>query len=334
MAEEQGTHIVYRGKHYLIPGPLLGPDEAKLRLTNLLSTDAPKMSAMPADLAQPSEKAEPFEEKYPDPMANERILPKIVEAGAMLYGAGALGEGAAVAGAAWKAASAGARITQVLNGLKTIAVEGGKGYLADKAMEGVGVPPNTRYAILAGLGVTRPGATLRKGLRQVFKPAAAATEAAAAEGTPLARNLAKQFGSKENAQAWLDTLNPEQQAAVARQTGIEVPAAAKAAVRPIPQPAAAAPAPASVSSEPAGSELEGQLRASLTTKPKAAPAMDAAVEETKAKAAEIEGKILDWKTKNGWSGAQIESALRNVYGIPPRDGRQMINLVLTANGVQ
>lgn len=48
---------------------------------------------------------------------------------------------------------------------------------------------------------------------------------------------------------------------------------------------------------------------------------------------EIAGQILRWKNENKWSGAQIESALRNVYGISPKDGRRMIKVVLEGQKV-
>lgn len=45
---------------------------------------------------------------------------------------------------------------------------------------------------------------------------------------------------------------------------------------------------------------------------------------------EIAAQIVRWKTEQGFSGAQIVSSLRNVYGIPPKDGNKMLQMV-TAN---
>lgn len=45
---------------------------------------------------------------------------------------------------------------------------------------------------------------------------------------------------------------------------------------------------------------------------------------------EIAAQIVRWKTEQGFSGAQIISSLRNVYGIPPKDGNKMLQMV-TAN---
>lgn len=49
-----------------------------------------------------------------------------------------------------------------------------------------------------------------------------------------------------------------------------------------------------------------------------------------AQADEIAAQILRWKNEHKFSGAQIESALRNVYGISPKDGRKLVQAVTEA----
>lgn len=69
---------------------------------------------------------------------------------------------------------------------------------------------------------------------------------------------------------------------------------------------------------------EAATVAAATAAPKAV-ASEAAVT-----ADEIAAQIVRWKTEQGFSGAQIVSSLRNVYGIPPKDGNKMLQMV-TAN---
>lgn len=56
----------------------------------------------------------------------------------------------------------------------------------------------------------------------------------------------------------------------------------------------------------------------------------AVASEAAATADEIAAQIIKWKTEQGFSGAQIISSLRNVYGIPPKDANKMVQMV-TAN---
>lgn len=61
-----------------------------------------------------------------------------------------------------------------------------------------------------------------------------------------------------------------------------------------------------------------------------AAAPKAVASEAAVTADEIAAQIVKWKTEQGFSGAQIISSLRNVYGIPPKDANKMVQLV-TAN---
>lgn len=56
----------------------------------------------------------------------------------------------------------------------------------------------------------------------------------------------------------------------------------------------------------------------------------AVASEAAATADEIAAQVVKWKTEHGFSGAQIVSSLRNVYGIPPKDGNKILQMV-TAN---
>jgi nicotinate-nucleotide--dimethylbenzimidazole phosphoribosyltransferase len=58
------------------------------------------------------------------------------------------------------------------------------------------------------------------------------------------------------------------------------------------------------------------------------PAPPAAPSGAGAAAEEIQAKILSLRKEHGLSGAQITSTLRQLYGIPPRDGQKMVDMVL------
>lgn len=85
--------------------------------------------------------------------------------------------------------------------------------------------------------------------------------------------------------------------------------------------------------------LRGSAQAAVrAAAPEAAAAKAATSEVAAAKTAlptadELGAKILDWKTKQGFSGAQMVSSLKNVYGISPAEGRKMVSMVLEANGL-
>lgn len=282
MPEEQGTHIVYRGKHYLIPGPRLGPDEAKLRLTNLLS-EGPKLRSGPhtEGWEDTSKEAADVLARYPEPNRARDVIPKLAEfimLGTTARAPAALGAGVT----ALRGLTAADRVRAVGGAAAKAAGYAGAGYAANEGMKGLGVPAAIREPILAvaGLG-TKPGrAAVKAGI------GALAGETAAARAVPAAVEAA-------------------------------APAVAEAAAPTVAHAAETVAAPAT--------ELEAQLAASIQAARK--PATKAMIQ-----AEEIADKILRWKNENKWSGAQIEAALRNVYGIPPKDGRQMMSMVLGSPG--
>jgi hypothetical protein len=69
-------------------------------------------------------------------------------------------------------------------------------------------------------------------------------------------------------------------------------------------------------------------RAATAAAPEAAAAAPSAASAVQAQADEIAAQILRWKNEQGFSGAQIVSSLRNVYGITPKDGNKMVQMVL------
>ena len=282
---EESTHVVYKGKHYVIPGKF-GPEEAFVRVQNLTGT-GPRMS--------PGPESEGFEDtsgevaailsKYHDPNAAREVLPRAAEGA--LYASSLMG-----AGGLAKAAVAGTRALKGMSAARkaaTVAKEGGKilgvGIAADQAMDAVGVPPHWRAAILAAGGLsTKPGQAIWKAL-QAEKTAAGAPGAVAAVRTAAS-----------------STASPV----------LRFPAATSTSMPPAVVRGAAAPALAEAAPAVAAAESA------------AVPAAQGAT----AKAEEISQQILRWRNESKFSGAQIQSALRNVYGINPKDGRAMMDLVL------
>jgi hypothetical protein len=68
----------------------------------------------------------------------------------------------------------------------------------------------------------------------------------------------------------------------------------------------------------------------LPTAPKAAPAT-AAGEKLGGEAIEdVAEKIIEWRTKHGFSGPQIVSALKDVYGIASKEGNEIARTVISS----
>lgn len=81
---------------------------------------------------------------------------------------------------------------------------------------------------------------------------------------------------------------------------------------------------------PGRAAVRAGLKALAGTEAAAAPAAAAKVAAT---ADEIAAQIVKWKTEQGFSGAQVVSSLRNVYGIPPKDGNKMLQMVTESAGL-
>jgi hypothetical protein len=187
MAEEPTTHVVYKGKHYVLPGAL-EPKDALTRIRNLTG-DKPK-------LKPGAPVAEGFEEtgaevadilkRRREPNLPQDIIPKVLEFAtlAALPGfGGAAGRGMAAMrglGTMQKAARVGAATAKA-------AGYGAAGYGASEALKAVGVPSGVAETAVgvAGLG-TKPGrAMVRAGLN------ALAGEVAATKAAPAAVGAAK-----------------------------------------------------------------------------------------------------------------------------------------------
>lgn len=192
------------------------------------------------------------------------------------------------------------------------------------------------------------------------KAAKAEAEAAAATkaGTPKAEPPKAEPWKSERGESYSDWLARMKQERTARlaQYDAEQAAARETQVASTP-PAAAAPEPPMLSddavavvTEPIPFRPRRQPMQGIVTVPpgpRGAPAVARVIEaeippqaavaaksEVTAQAEEIAGKIIQWRTESKLSGAQMVSSLRNVYGIPPKDGQKMVDAVLEANGLR
>lgn len=88
-----------------------------------------------------------------------------------------------------------------------------------------------------------------------------------------------------------------------------------------------APKPtASTPTEPAPAPSTAATAAEPETAPAAPPT------PARAQADEIVAQAQRWRNEHKWSGAQIQSALQNVYHISPKDSRQFVSAMLEAEG--
>lgn len=193
---------------------------------------------------------------------------------------------------ALKGLSTGAKAAKVA---KVAAVAGG-GVAADQTLQSLGVPAWLSEGILAAGGLaTKPGrAILQAGLEALRGETAVETAATTAPRVV-----------SEAQRATIEAARAAREAKAAE---------AVAAARAVPAPVTAPTATPSTQGATA-------LAAETVTQPVAVSQAD-----------EITAKILHWKNVNKLSGAQMESALRNVYGISPKDGRKMIAMVLEGQG--
>lgn len=188
MAEEQSTHVIFKGRHYILPGKL-GSQEAFLRVSNLTGA-GPKIQKGTQEtqgFEDTSADAAAILERRHEPNRARDIAPRL----ALFTAQGAMAAqlpGAAEGIGAWvnalRGASNAAKAGATAKAAGTLVKEGAKFYAADQGMKAVGVPGEIRTAVLATAGVTRPGEAARRSLRTLIKgeaePAIAAVEAAAA----------------------------------------------------------------------------------------------------------------------------------------------------------
>lgn len=301
MADEQTTHAVYKGRHYVLPGSLT-PQEALLRVKNL-TADGPKLSRGPesSGFEDTSAEASAILNRYHEPNRARDVLPELAKFGILGLLPGQVGKGAM----ALRGLSAADKVRRVVSGGAKLAGVTAAGVAADQTLQAAGVPPILSEIIVGAAGLsTKPGRqAVRAGLEALASREAATTAPATVRAVP---------GMVSS------TASTVRFPGAASMPGRMPPAAAGAA--PVSQ-AATAPALA-----PPATELEAQLQASI------AAIKTPEQQQAFRLAGEIADKIVEWKGQ-GLSGAQMQSALRNVYGIEFKDGRAMVQMVLDANGL-
>lgn len=262
----------------------------------------------PQGFEDTSKEAAAILERYHEPNRARDVLPQLATFAALGSTAG-LPAAAGAGMSALRGLSVAQKAAQVGKvGLKA-AGYGVAGATANSALQAVGVPPGISEAVVAASGLsTKPGrAMVRAGLKSLMGERVLATEVpavAAQAAQALPRNEAIRAAGKaaaESAMARGATVAEAQQAATEARLAL----------------------------------IRGETAAPATSGATALapePATAAVAESAPSQADEIARKIVQWKTENKWSGAQIESALRNVYGIPPNQGRKMVQMVMEAQG--
>jgi hypothetical protein len=262
LPEDETTHIVFQGKHYVLPGKMSG-EEAAMRVRNLTNPDMSNLSATADGSSAPgfedtSAESQGVLDRYADPNRASKIIPE-----ALMFGTAPMGL-EAMAGAAPTVGRALMNIGKAAIPSMVGAWGGGKvgrevggtaGMLAGNKVKGADIGEIIGSLAGGGIGAFRgPGmiktvaamsphsrvglvARLLGGVEEqaAATPAIRAAASAPAAVDPimaLAEGMRKsgQFGSTEEALTVLRTLNPEQVAAVSEQLG--VPAAASARTPP------------------------------------------------------------------------------------------------------
>ena len=207
MAEKVSTHVMYKGRHYILPGDLT-PDDAFTRVKNLTGGGPkikPGTGPSPQGFEDTSAEVADILERRHEPNRARDVLPKILEfaaQGALATTPAAMARGAA----ALRGLSGAAKARQVATAAAKGAGYGAAGYAANEGLQAVGVPPGVSETVvgLAGLG-TKPGrAAIKAGMgalrgeAAVAEAAAAATEAGAATKVLPAgqRAMATNLGGK------------------------------------------------------------------------------------------------------------------------------------------
>lgn len=299
-------------------------DDALLRVKNLAGT-GPQLEAgapVATGFEDTSKDAARILEQYHEPNRARDVLPKL----ALFAAQAGLAEVPGIA-AAGMGAMRGLPLAQKAGTVAKVAAKtagyGMAGVAANAGLQSMGVPPGISEAIVAATGLgTKPGREMVKaGVRALVGEGAATAPAAtsALRAVPAAAEAAAASEAAPAVASVPDVATLQKTAAAARQAALAQGATAEEA-----QMAARDAALQAIRSAPApapATQGATALAAETVTQPVAVSQAD-----------EIAAKILQWKTENKWSGAQIESALRNVYGISPKDGRKMIQMVMGAQG--
>jgi hypothetical protein len=187
MAEDETTHVVYQGRHYVLPGKL-DPQDAFIRVRNLSSKAGPKLQPLQSGTPAP----EGFEDtSAEDAAAREEWRSQFGgEMGAKEMGDLALvasqwglpGAARGVVGGvkALKGLSSAQKAIRVAKATGKAAAIGTAGATVDEGLRAAGVPPGISQAVVVGaLGVgTKPGrAALTAGLKALQGEAAAGAAA-------------------------------------------------------------------------------------------------------------------------------------------------------------
>ena len=204
MAEKVSTHVMYKGRHYILPGDLT-PDDAFVRVKNLTG-GGPKLKAgtgpSPVGFEDTSAEVADILERRHEPNRARDVLPKLLEftaQGALATTPAAMARGAA----ALRGLSGANKARQVATAAAKGAGYGAAGYAANEGLQAAGVPPGVSEAMvgMAGLG-TKPGrAAIKAGLGalrgEVAAEAVAAEAAAATKVLPAGqRAMATNLGGK------------------------------------------------------------------------------------------------------------------------------------------
>lgn len=120
----------------------------------------------------------------------------------------------------------------------------------------------------------------------------------------------------------------------------QLPARSGSIIRPIPPAALQAGPNASMGGvgAPAQQDVESLLRASLKTAgPEKAAQATVAANAPQAPqhqlAEELQSKVVEWRTKLGYSPGQMVEAMREHYGIKPSAGKKMVDMILKTYGL-
>lgn len=194
MAEEQGTHVIYKGKHYIIPGQH-SPEEAYRRVLNLTGS-GPKLRegvSTQGGFEDTSAEAKAVLGRYPEPNRARDILPKLAEF-AVLYGSipGVAGLPGRAVGAL-KGLSAGQKAVTAGKAAVKAGAYGVAGVAANEGLQAAGVPRGVSEAVVGAAGLaTKPVRAMLKAGAQALagETAAAPVAARAATAAPAVAEAA------------------------------------------------------------------------------------------------------------------------------------------------
>jgi len=176
MAEDQATHVIYKSRHYIIPGKH-GPEEAYKRVLNLTG-DGPKLQpgiSTKGGFEDTSGDAARILEQYHEPNRARDVLPRLASFAA-LGSTAALPAAAAGGAVALRGLPVAAKAATVAKFAGKTAAIGAGGVALGQGLQALGVPPFVSEAIVAAGGLsTKPGrALIKAGFRALAGESAAA----------------------------------------------------------------------------------------------------------------------------------------------------------------